>query len=102
MGELQWPFRGSEALAAGVIGARELRRFYAPIYPGVYGLRGAELSAAQRSRAAWLWSRRRAVLAGLSASALLGARWIAPDLPAELVHTNRRPPPMLIVHSDGL
>jgi hypothetical protein len=102
MEELQWPFRSSEALAAGVIGARELRRFYSPIYPGVHGLRGVELSAGQRSRAAWLWSRRRGVLAGLSASALLGARWIEPGLSAEIVHTNRRAPPMLTVHSDGL
>jgi hypothetical protein len=102
MRELQWPFRGSEAVAAGLIGARELRRFYTPIYPGVHGLRGVELSAAQRSRAAWLWSRRRGVLAGLSASALLGAQWIEPGLPAELVHTNRRSPPMLTVHSDRL
>jgi hypothetical protein len=65
-------------------------------------LRGVELSAAQRSRAAWLWSRRRGVLAGLSASALLGAQWIEPGLPAELVHGNRRAPPMLTVHSDRL
>ncbi|WP_006245805.1 hypothetical protein [Mycolicibacterium tusciae] len=102
MGELQWPFRGSEALAAGLIGARELRRFYTPIYPGVHGLRGVELSATQRSRAAWLWSRRRGVLAGLSASALLGAQWIEPGLPAELVHTNRRGPEMLTIQSDRL
>lgn len=102
MGELQWPFRSSEALAAGTIGARELRRFYSSVYPGVHALRGVELSAVQRSRAAWLWSRRRGVLAGLSASALLGAQWIEAGIPAELVHTNRRAPPMLIVHSDRL
>jgi len=102
MGELQWPFRSSEVLAAGQISARELRRFYTPVYPGVHALRGVELSAAQRSRAAWLWSRRRGVIAGLSASASLGARWIEPGLPAELVHTNRRAPPMLTVHTDRL
>jgi hypothetical protein len=102
MGELQWPFRGSEAVAAGLIGARELRRFYTPIYPGVHGLRGVELSATQRACAAWLWSRRRGVLAGLSASTLLGAQWIEPGLPAELVHTNRRRPQMLTIHSDRL
>jgi hypothetical protein len=38
----------------------------------------------------------------LSASALLGSKWIEPGLPAELVHTNRRAPAMLTVHSDEL
>jgi hypothetical protein len=45
MGDLRWPFRGAEALDAGAITARELRRFYAPVYPGVYVPRGVELSA---------------------------------------------------------
>jgi hypothetical protein len=102
MEELRWPFRGAEALDAGAITARELRRFYASVYPGVYAPRGVELSALQRSRAAWLWSRRRGIIAGLSASALLGTKWIEPGLPAELVHANRREPSMLTVHTDYL
>jgi hypothetical protein len=89
-------------LDAGAITARELRRFYASVYPGVYAPRGVELSALQRSRAAWLWSRRRGIVAGLSASALLGTKWIEPGLPAELVHANRREPSMLTVHTDYL
>ena len=101
-GELDWPLRGWEAVDAGLLSARELRRSYVPAYPGVHIPRGAELSARQRARAAWLWSRRRGVLAGLSAAAVLGAKWIEPGLAAELVHANRRPPPMLTVHSDHL
>jgi len=42
------------------------------------------------------------VLAGLSASALLGSKWIDSDTPAELIHTNRRPPPLLLVHDETL
>ena len=98
--ELDWPCRGWEAVEAGMLSVRELRRLYIPVYPGVHVPRGVELSAVQRSRAAWLWSRRRGVLAGLSAAATLGAKWIAPGLPAELIHTNRRHPPMLVVHTD--
>ena len=64
--------------------------------------RGAELSATDRARAAWLWSRRDGVIAGLSASAMLGAKWIDAHLPAELIHTNRRPPPLITVHTDEL
>lgn len=100
--ELDWPFRGWDAVEVGALSVRELRRFYVPVYPGVHMPRGVELSAVQRSRAAWLWSRRRGVLAGLSASALLGSKWIEPGLPAELVHRNRRAPSMLTIHSDVL
>ncbi len=103
MGEdVQWPLRGWEAVEAGLLSVRELRKFYIPVYPGVHIPRGVELSAAQRARAAWLWSRRMGVVAGLSAAAMLGAKWIDPGLPAELVHTNRRPSAMLTVHTDGL
>ena len=97
-----WPFRGAEMLRSGELSARQLRRFYTPVYPGVYAPRGAELTARQRARAAWLWSRRSGVAAGMSAAAMLGSRWVEPHLPAELVHSNRRPPAMLTVHSDRL
>lgn len=100
--ELEWPLRGWEAVEAEALTARQLRRFYTPVYPAVHIPRGAELSAAQRAVAAWLWSRRRGVVAGLSAAAMLGTKWIEPGLPAELIHTNRRTPPMLDVHTDAL
>jgi hypothetical protein len=102
MQTIAWPFLATEALAAEALTFRELRRFYAALYPGVWAPRGIDISAVDRARAAWLWSGRRGVLAGLSASALLGAKWIGPESPAELIHSNRRVPPMLTVHSDTL
>lgn len=33
---------------------------------------------------------------------MLGAKWIEPGLPAELIHANRRPPQLLTVHNDQL
>lgn len=99
---MDWPFLGVEALAAGAIPERAMRTLYDPIYPGVYGPAGIELTAGQRAHAAWLWSRRRAVVAGNSAAALLGAKWVSPSLHAELVHDNRKPPPRTVVHSDTL
>ena len=98
----RWPFRATEALAAGAVTPDRLRRDYVSIYPGVWLPREADLTAIHRAHAAWLWSRRRGVLAGLSASAILGAKWIDPGLPAELVHNNRRAPPLLRVHTDTL
>ncbi|QEN16990.1 endonuclease domain-containing protein [Mycolicibacterium sp. ELW1] len=102
MRTVPWPFIAAEAMAADLLSFRELRRFHAAVYPGVWAPRGAELSAIDRARAAWLWSGRCGVLAGLSASALLGAKWIDSDVAAELVHTNRRAPQLISVHSDTL
>jgi hypothetical protein len=45
---------------------------------------------------------RSGVLAGLSAAAILGTKWIEPGPPAELIHTNRRAPTMLTGHTDGV
>jgi hypothetical protein len=92
MQTIEWPFRASEQLAAGGLTLRQLRRHHEAVYPGVWVPRGAELDAIGRARAAWLWSDREAVLGGLSAAALLGAKWIDAHGPAELIHGNRRPP----------
>lgn len=95
------PFRAAVALASGAATRTQLRRDYDRVYPGVWAPRGV-LTTIQRARAAWLWSRGEGVLAGLSASAILGAKWIDPDTSAELIHTNRRAPPLLTVHTDTL
>lgn len=100
--ELGWPFLGQEALAAKAIPERAMRALYEPVYPGVYVPWGVELTARQRAEAAWLWSRRRGVVAGGSAAALLGAKWVSGALDAELVYGSRMPPQKLIVHRDTL
>lgn len=79
-----------------------MRVLYEAVYPGVYAPAGIELTASQRAHAAWLWSRRTAVVSGNSAAALLGAKWVSPALDAELVHDNRRPPSRISVHTDTL
>jgi hypothetical protein len=102
MAELAWPFLGTEVQAAKAIPERAMRTLYEPVYPGVYVPWGIELTPLQRAEAAWLWSRRRGVVAGNSAAALLGAKWVSRDLDAELVHDNRKSPPRLVVHTDTL
>lgn len=79
-----------------------MRALYEAVYPDVYAPGGIELTASQRARAAWLWSGRRGVVAGNSAAALLGTKWVGSALDAELVHNNRRPPARIIVHTDTL
>jgi hypothetical protein len=85
-------FIGSEAVASGLLTPHMLRSRFVAIYPGVYVAKGVEITAAVRAEACWLWSRRRGVVAGFSASALHGAKWISAGRPAEIIHDNRRPP----------
>lgn len=85
------PFLGSEALAARLMSRHELRNRYVALHRDVYLPRDAELTAMLRAKACWLRSRRRGILAGFSASAMHGARWIDPSRAAEIIDTNRRP-----------
>jgi len=68
----------------------------------VYQRRGAELSAKDRALAAWLWSGKEAVVAGNSAAALLGAKWVDARLPAELVTSRKRPSPLIVARNETL
>jgi very-short-patch-repair endonuclease len=92
MGVGQQPFIGTEALTSGDVTRYELRRYYRAIMPNVYLDKRIELSLQQRTVGAWLWSGRDAVVAGLAASALHGAKWIDDDTPVELVWRNARSP----------
>jgi Protein of unknown function (DUF559) len=83
------PFLGSEALAAGVLTPYELRSRYVAVHKDVYVPTDAERTPVLRAKACWLRSRRRGILAGYSASALHGAKWIDPTLPAAIIDTNR-------------
>jgi hypothetical protein len=87
------PFLGSEALAVGALTPYELRTRYVALHKDVYLPRDAELTAVLRAKACWLRSRRRGVLAGFSASALHGSKWIDATLPAAIIDTNHRPMP---------
>ena len=90
----------SEALAGGAMTRRELQRRYQRVHQNVYAPRDLELTAADRVRAAWLWSGRTATASGLSAAVLLGSRWIPDETPAELLRTQYPAPRGIIVHQD--
>lgn len=96
------PFIGSEAIAAGSLTPYQLRTRFHPIHPDVYVVRGSEVSAVARAHAAWLWSQRRGVVAGQSASALHGAKWVNADRPAELIYDNRHAPDSIRTWSDRI
>jgi hypothetical protein len=96
------PFVGTAAIDAGTFTERELRRTCTRIYRNVYERRDNGLTAADRAVAAWLWSGKRAVVAGNSAAALLGAEWIDPHGAAELISDRKRPPPLIVTRNETL
>lgn len=99
---MEEPFIGSEAVASGVVTPYALRSRFAALHPDVYVAADVQLTPRVRAHAAWLWSRRNGVVAGRSASALHGTKWIDDRAPAELLYRYRRPPKGVHTWSDRL
>jgi very-short-patch-repair endonuclease len=102
MGDHQQPFIGSEALTSGALNRYELRRDHRALMPNVYLDRQIEASLRQRTAAAWLWSGREAVVAGLAAAAVHGTKWVDDDAIVELIWKNARPPNGVVTRDDLL
>jgi hypothetical protein len=81
---------------------QELRRWYQPLYRGIYLDAGAAPTLRDRATAAWLASDRRGVIAGVAASALHGAQWVDDDVPIELISNRARRQRGLIVRNEAL
>jgi hypothetical protein len=95
------PFIGSEALSAGVLTRHQLRTNFVAVHKDVYVPRGTRPTAIMRAKAAWLRSKRRGVLAGYSAAALHGARFIGPEVPAYICDRYCRPERGVVVWRDA-
>jgi Protein of unknown function (DUF559) len=96
------PFIGSEAVASGVLVKSALRTRYTKLFRDVYVTPDVELTPRVRAHAGWLWSGRRGIIAGMSASALHGAKWVDGAGPLEIIHANRNPLPGIRVRGDGI
>lgn len=96
------PFIGSEALAAGLVNRYQLATRYDAVYRNVYVPRGQDLTPKQKAKAAWLWSGRRATVAGISAAALHGSLWIDSRLPAELNQRSQHRTNGIVLTNDAL
>ena len=96
------PFIGTVALANGQVNKYRLGNHHQRLLPGIYLPDDEIVSPAHRARAAWHWTRERGVIAGHSAAVLHGAKWISPELPAEVIYGNRHRQPGVIVHSARL
>ncbi len=84
----------------GALTPYQLRSRFKALHPDVYAPTGTELTAIQRAYAAWLWSKRRGIVAGQSASALHGAKWVDHRQPAQLLYGNRHPPHGIVTWSE--
>jgi very-short-patch-repair endonuclease len=91
------PFLGSQALTHGVVTRSELRTRYRAVFRDVYVPKDAELTARAKARAAWLSTG--ATLAGMSAAAVLGTKWLDAAAPAEIVRTDRHGQRSILVRS---
>ena len=96
------PFIGSEAIASGALERRYVRRYCRAIMPNVYLDKRVDPSLRQRTVAAWLWSGREAVVAGLAAAAVHGSKWVDDDATIELVWKNARTPQGVVTRDDLL
>jgi hypothetical protein len=92
-------FLGREALGDG-LPRHDLRRWYRPMFRGVYIPKCATPTLPDRARGAWLTSDRAGIIAGVAASALHGAQWVGDDEPIEVLVAERRRQPGLVVRMD--
>lgn len=99
MGE---PFLGSEAVARGALTRGRLSTGYVRLFRDVYVSRDADITAALRARAGWLWSGRQGVVAGFAAAALHGSKWVDGLTVVDLIHENRHPQAGIRAHGDRI
>lgn len=95
-------FLGAEAVAAGRVTRRELRRWYRPMFRGVYLPTDEEPTLADRAVGAWLTTGRRGVIGGVAASALHGAPWVDPSHPIEVSGVVGRPQAGLVTRREHI
>ncbi|MUL66782.1 hypothetical protein BOO86_20075 [Mycobacterium sp. CBMA 234] len=90
---------GSEAVRAGRLTEHQLRARYRMVFRNVYLANDVAMTAELKARAGWLFAGPNAVLAGVSAAAVHGAKWLDPDAPAVIVRSDRHCPKGLTAHS---
>lgn len=86
---MEVPSLGSAAIAAGRLTPSQLRHRYRALYRDVYVPRRYEVSLRDRIVGVSLTCPD-AVITGVAASAMHGAKWVGPDVPIEIVAAVRR------------
>jgi hypothetical protein len=94
------PFVGSEAIANGTLTSSQLCTGYTRLFRDVYVDRDVQVTAALRAKAGWLWTKRQGLVAGVSAAAMHGSKWVDDVTTVELIHENRHRLPGLLTRGD--
>jgi hypothetical protein len=95
-----WPTVGTEAVAAGALTRGALRWRYTAIYPNIYLPKDARRDLFTSTVAAWMWTGRKGIIAGRAAAALHGVHWIKDTVPIELIGTDRRRQPGVVIRDE--
>jgi hypothetical protein len=93
----EWPFLGSAALRRGDVTRNDLRTRYRAVYRNAYVPTDAVVDATVRARAAWLSTG--ATLAGMSAAAVWGTKWLDHTAPAEIIRADRHSQRGIVAHT---
>lgn len=96
------PFIGSEAVASGDLTRGQLRWRYQRLHPDVYIVPDRVPDSIARARAAWLWSRRSGIVAGLTAASLHGVCEIDGAAPVELIGAGRHAPRGIVIRNEKI
>ena len=96
------PFLGSVAMACGRLTRHQLRTRYRTLYRDVYVARDVHVDPAIRAMAAWLSMGEGTTLAGVSAAAVFGTKWLSSAEPAEVIRANRHHQAGVVVHTYDL
>ncbi|OAK55239.1 hypothetical protein [Rhodococcoides kyotonense] len=88
--QLDHPFRGSQAVRDGLLTRHALAADFQRVYRDVYVPKAVEIDAVVKARAAQVFAGDDAIICGLSASAVHGAKWIDAREPAELIWPRRK------------
>lgn len=79
-----------------------MRWNYRQVHRDIYLPKDADRTLWDNIHAAWLWSGRRAVIGGLAAAALHGAKWVDNFAPVDLIGQFNHPPAGVIVRRERL
>ncbi|MDT5328260.1 MAG: hypothetical protein QOF25_5412 [Mycobacterium sp.] len=85
-----WPIIGTEAIASGALTRGQLRWNYIALHPNVYVDKNYERTVTTNAYAAWLWTRRRGIIAGRAAAAVHGVQLVDDSTPIELIAEHGR------------
>jgi hypothetical protein len=97
-----WPIIGTEAIASGALTRGQLRWNYAALHPNVYVDKNHQRTIVTDAYAAWLWTRRKGIIAGRAAAAVHGVHLVDDSTPVELIADHGRQRPGIVIREERI